>query len=698
MLAFCAGDGSAFEALFGRWAAPLLRYLERMLRDAAGAEELVQEVFLRVHGHASVTSPRRAFDLVTGSRRTSRSTSCGAARRRERHGEPGGAGRPRWRRRGLEWRRRARCARLGARRARAGAASERQRAALCLTAVEGLRTRRWPRRSRSRRAPKALVHRARTALPTDRGREQPWLTLRPAVTFEADLSALLDGELSAERAAELRAFATARRRGRLASRAVDAALAGAPALRPLRARPGRPARLELVPPDRAASRRGREARPCGARGRAVWRPGRGAAGSRVYLAARPARARVAGGRAFPRAEIARPAVSPSRGAAAGGELRRVGAPGLLTRLQAPRRRSTSRRLPEEDPALALEIETRSRTRRDREPRAARARAAAESASCPALRAPACCASLAWAAAAGAGRAPRLAGVAQGGWEPARARSATERRRAPREPRPEQRRDARAAMRERWQASRRESARSGASACGAFLPPPEAGECAAGRACADARRRQRLAELPPGRAAAARRWPASGRFACRAAAAARPLASCASPEQRARLQANRERWQSLACWSANACAGLAAAARAPARSARRARAALAETRRRSRLSPRMHADLMHDTKERQQALDAHRRRAGDRAALGRPRGPLPRDGAAPTAALIVNETDDPNIGSDLIQALSARHPSTRAGCTTASTTTPTRTSRRRCWGPRSCSRCARASWCSAPGSA
>jgi RNA polymerase sigma-70 factor (ECF subfamily) len=49
MLAVRAGDGAAFDALFARWSAPLLRYVERMVRDAGAAEELVQEVFLRVY-------------------------------------------------------------------------------------------------------------------------------------------------------------------------------------------------------------------------------------------------------------------------------------------------------------------------------------------------------------------------------------------------------------------------------------------------------------------------------------------------------------------------------------------------------------------------------------------------------------------------------------------------------------------------
>jgi RNA polymerase sigma-70 factor (ECF subfamily) len=50
MLAFRAGDDSAFDGLFRRWAGPLLRYLERMVGDTATAEELVQETFFRVHG------------------------------------------------------------------------------------------------------------------------------------------------------------------------------------------------------------------------------------------------------------------------------------------------------------------------------------------------------------------------------------------------------------------------------------------------------------------------------------------------------------------------------------------------------------------------------------------------------------------------------------------------------------------------
>jgi len=49
MLAFSGGDESAFDALFARWSAPLLHFVQRMVGDAATAEELVQEAFLRVY-------------------------------------------------------------------------------------------------------------------------------------------------------------------------------------------------------------------------------------------------------------------------------------------------------------------------------------------------------------------------------------------------------------------------------------------------------------------------------------------------------------------------------------------------------------------------------------------------------------------------------------------------------------------------
>ena len=61
MLAFQAGDATAFDALFQRWSAPLLRYLERMVRDAAAAEDLVQEAFLRVYRARERYAPQARF-------------------------------------------------------------------------------------------------------------------------------------------------------------------------------------------------------------------------------------------------------------------------------------------------------------------------------------------------------------------------------------------------------------------------------------------------------------------------------------------------------------------------------------------------------------------------------------------------------------------------------------------------------------
>jgi RNA polymerase sigma-70 factor (ECF subfamily) len=61
MLAFRDGDDAAFDALFERWAGRLLRFLERMVRDQAVAEELVQETFLRVHRARARYAPDAKF-------------------------------------------------------------------------------------------------------------------------------------------------------------------------------------------------------------------------------------------------------------------------------------------------------------------------------------------------------------------------------------------------------------------------------------------------------------------------------------------------------------------------------------------------------------------------------------------------------------------------------------------------------------
>ena len=48
MLAYQAGEATAFDALYGRWRGRLFRYLRHQCGDAATAEELYQDIWLRV--------------------------------------------------------------------------------------------------------------------------------------------------------------------------------------------------------------------------------------------------------------------------------------------------------------------------------------------------------------------------------------------------------------------------------------------------------------------------------------------------------------------------------------------------------------------------------------------------------------------------------------------------------------------------
>lgn len=50
MLAYQAGDAAAFEALYGRWRGRLFRYLVHQCRNEALAEELYQDIWLKVVG------------------------------------------------------------------------------------------------------------------------------------------------------------------------------------------------------------------------------------------------------------------------------------------------------------------------------------------------------------------------------------------------------------------------------------------------------------------------------------------------------------------------------------------------------------------------------------------------------------------------------------------------------------------------
>ncbi len=167
MLAFRGGDRAAFDSLFRRWAAPLLRYLERMTRDAAVAEELVQEAFLRVHRARAGYQPQAKFSTWLYQIATNLARNeLRRPRRREPHGsldEPGAAPVA------------AAAARtddvVDARRLAAvalrelAALPENQRAALWLSAVEGMSYADVAAAlDVTPQAVKALVHRARVTL------------------------------------------------------------------------------------------------------------------------------------------------------------------------------------------------------------------------------------------------------------------------------------------------------------------------------------------------------------------------------------------------------------------------------------------------------------------------------------------------------------------------------------------------------
>ena len=61
MLAFKAGDRAAFERLFERWTPRLHTFLARMVRDRARAEELTQDVFVRIYKAAPRYEARTRF-------------------------------------------------------------------------------------------------------------------------------------------------------------------------------------------------------------------------------------------------------------------------------------------------------------------------------------------------------------------------------------------------------------------------------------------------------------------------------------------------------------------------------------------------------------------------------------------------------------------------------------------------------------
>ena len=167
MLAFQSGEPAAFDALFRRWAAPLLRYLERMVRDAGTAEELVQEVFLRVYRARERYAPEARFSTWLYRIATNLALNeLRRPRRREPHRSQDEDGAPALAAPAPDPDDALDARRLGARVERELAAlPEKQRAALCLAAVEGLSYAEVAEALEvSEAAVKALVHRARAAL------------------------------------------------------------------------------------------------------------------------------------------------------------------------------------------------------------------------------------------------------------------------------------------------------------------------------------------------------------------------------------------------------------------------------------------------------------------------------------------------------------------------------------------------------
>jgi len=61
MLEFKAGESSAFDKLVKRHEVGLINYFYRMLWDRASAEDLTQEVFIKVYTHAQDYEPRAKF-------------------------------------------------------------------------------------------------------------------------------------------------------------------------------------------------------------------------------------------------------------------------------------------------------------------------------------------------------------------------------------------------------------------------------------------------------------------------------------------------------------------------------------------------------------------------------------------------------------------------------------------------------------
>lgn len=139
MLRFREGDRGAFETLFHRYTVPLVSFLARMVPERARAEELAQEVFVRIYQARERYEPRARFStyLFGIAHNLALNELDRAYRRRERPLDPPGTADP------IDPGPGADALLEGARTARAierglWRLPERQRAALLLASREGL--------------------------------------------------------------------------------------------------------------------------------------------------------------------------------------------------------------------------------------------------------------------------------------------------------------------------------------------------------------------------------------------------------------------------------------------------------------------------------------------------------------------------------------------------------------------------------
>jgi RNA polymerase sigma-70 factor, ECF subfamily len=86
MMAYQRGDGTAFETLYGRLSPQLGGYLRSLCRDAARAEDLLQDAFLQVHrSRHTYLPPRPVKPWIYAIARNVFLMSRRAASRRARH-------------------------------------------------------------------------------------------------------------------------------------------------------------------------------------------------------------------------------------------------------------------------------------------------------------------------------------------------------------------------------------------------------------------------------------------------------------------------------------------------------------------------------------------------------------------------------------------------------------------------------------